>query len=123
MSSYGYTNQGLCESEKPTSRVLRPPGGGGSLNIFGGGGDPSPAKSKPQPVKQTPPPPVAKQPVKQTPPLPVKQTPPPPVAKQPVSTIINPSPSSAATERTTPAKRTSTKVHAPPGGKSSFSFY
>ncbi|KAK6173048.1 hypothetical protein SNE40_016582 [Patella caerulea] len=42
MTSTGI-NQGLGDEQKPTSRVLRPPGGGAS-NIFGGEADPPPKR-------------------------------------------------------------------------------
>lgn len=96
-----------------TYRVIRPPGGGGSLNIFGGSSDPPPATNKAQSMKQA------------TPPQP-KQAPPPQQASTVAPQSKQVSPSQAPTTvptATGSTRRTSTKVHAPPGGKSSFSFY
>lgn len=47
MSTLNSTNMTIS---RPTSRVLAPPGGGSSINIFGGGGDDAPATKTTKPA-------------------------------------------------------------------------
>merc|ERR1712172_338678 len=127
MSGIGGQSNTMSSINRPTSRVLAPPGGGSS-NIFGAMSDPTPAPSNSsrtgrsneqscnifgQPVVEH------KQPVKQA------------AAAPTPAAAAAPTPSAPAARAAQPPtnennginpKRPSTKVHAPPGGHSSISF-
>ncbi len=102
---------GTGSTKRTSTKVHAPPGGGGSLNIFGGNSDSPPASNTPQSVKQA------------TPSQP-KQAPLQASTRTSQSTQA-PSCQAATSPSIVPmaTKHTSTKVHAPPGGKSNFSFY
>merc|ERR1711971_1008894 len=118
MSGIGGQSNTMSSINRPTSRVLAPPGGGSS-NIFGAMSDPTPApsnssrtgRSNEQSCN------IFGQPVVEH--------------KQPVKQAAAPTPAAAAARAAQPPtnennginpKRPSTKVHAPPGGHSSISF-
>merc|ERR1712098_188106 len=130
MSGIGGDANTMSTINRPTSRVLAPPGGGSS-NIFGGPAEPAaPSKNTNrsnqqtcnifgQPIvdhsqAKTITPKAAPQPSAQ----PVSQ----PVSNNEPSNEHNGSFYTGYAEKQINPKRTSTKVHAPPGGHSSISF-
>ena len=88
----------IFTGERNTSRVLAAPGGKQSINIFGGGGDEDEAPAK-------------------------KPRAEPPVAAKPTETMAAGGRVVQNTEYTGISERSSTRLHAPPGGKQSINIF